>query len=173
MQPIVLLSGPVGAGKSTVARELIANSTGATAYIEGDTFWSFIARGGEAQKRHKNFRVIMAAMTAAAVPYAVAGYEVILDFSIPPFFLETARKIAKSKEVPLDYVVLCPSETICAARAAARREGTIADYAAYREFYATFEGVEHYTIRDDRSDAASLAASIRDGLRSGRFRLPQ
>ena len=54
----------------------------------------------------------MTAMTAAAVPYALAGYEVILDFSIPPWFLDAVRKVVKIKDVPLDYVVLRPSESV-------------------------------------------------------------
>jgi chloramphenicol 3-O-phosphotransferase len=40
----ILLSGPVGAGKTTVAKELIATSQGPTAHIEGDKFWAFTAR---------------------------------------------------------------------------------------------------------------------------------
>ena len=48
----------------------------------------------------KYFVVIMRAMTAAAIPFARSGYEVLIDFSIPPQFLETARKILK--EVPLN-----------------------------------------------------------------------
>src|SRR5271168_3352630 len=95
---IVILSGPVGAGKSTVAHELVALSSGPIAYIEGDTFWSFIAKGAENRRREKNFRMIMTAMTGAALPYALYGYEVILDFSIPPWFLETAQKIVKSRD---------------------------------------------------------------------------
>jgi hypothetical protein len=51
--------------------------------------------------RKKNFRTIMSAMTAAAVPYAPAGYEVILDFSIPPWYLANLQKIAAVRNVPL------------------------------------------------------------------------
>ena len=119
MKPIIFLSGPVGAGKTTVGRELVASSPD----------------------------------------------------SIPPWFLDTARKVVQSKEVPLDYVVLRPSETVCAARAAARSEGTITDYTPYRELYSSFDEAERYIIKDDAGHAAMLAARIRDGLNAGTFRI--
>jgi adenylate kinase family enzyme len=53
MKPIVLLSGPVGAGKTTIARGLVAISPSPIAYIEGDKFWSFIAKNEGGQSRHK------------------------------------------------------------------------------------------------------------------------
>jgi len=171
MKPIIFLSGPIGAGKTTVARELVASSSAPIAYIEGDTFWSFIAKSMAGQGRNKNFKMIMTAMTAAAIPYALFGYEVIVDFSIPPWFLDTARKVVKSRQVPLDYVVLRPSETVCAARAAARPEGTIPDYAPYRDLYSSFDEAERYIIKDDAGDAAVVAARIRDSLNAGTFRI--
>jgi Mg-chelatase subunit ChlI len=168
---IILLSGPVGAGKSTVARELIALLPAPVAYLEGDTFWSFIVKTDGGRRNLRNFKTISASMTAAAVPYALAGYQVIVDFSIPPSFLDTARAVAKVKNVALDYVVLRPSEAVCAARAASRSEGVIPDYEPYRELYLAFEGADHCTIQDDSSDAASLALRVRDGLNTGKFRI--
>jgi AAA domain len=168
---IVLLSGPIGAGKTTVAKELIATSPGPIADIEGDKFWAFTAKDGPSHNRHKNFRVIMTAMTAAAVPYVVAGYEVILDFSVPPWFLDNIRKVVKVRGVPVDYIVLRPSQALCAARAADRPEGKIADYAQYSDLYSSFDGVESYTISDDHCDAATVVQRIRDGLKQGIFRL--
>jgi adenylate kinase family enzyme len=125
MPRVILISGPIGAGKSAVARKLIPLLPGPLSYIEGDTFWSFIKKSEQPDKR-KDFIVIMRAMTAATIPFARSGYDVVLDFSVPPYFLEHARKILK--EVPLDYVILQPSQAVCAARAAARQEGAIPDY---------------------------------------------
>lgn len=170
MKAITLLSGPVGAGKTTVAHAIVATFPGPAAHIEGDTFWSFIVKGAQA-RRHKDFRMIMTAMTAAAVPYALADYDVLLDFSIPPWFLGQVRAVAQVKRVPLDYVVLRPSEAICAARAAMRVDGTIADYAPYHELYMSFDEMERHIVADDESPAPVVATRIREGLTAGHFRL--
>jgi hypothetical protein len=136
-------------------------------------FWSFLAKTAPNQPRSKNFALIMRAMTAASSSYARAGYEAIVDFSIPPWFLDTARVVLKRapKEYAVHYVVLRPSEAVCALRAASRATGTILDYAPYRELYAAFDAAEQYTIGDDSDDARALAARIRAGLAAGNFRL--
>jgi hypothetical protein len=113
----------------------------------------------------------MTSMTAAAVPYAMAGYEVILDFSIPVWFLDTVRKVTSVKDVPIDLVILKPSMAVCAARAAARKEGAILDYGPFREFYADFDAEPRHLVQHDSSDPATLAAQIRMGLNEGLFRL--
>ena len=164
---VVMLTGPVGAGKTTVARELVAISPAPLCYLEGDTFWPLFVKPNEKALRER-FRLLMRSVTAAAVPLARGGYEVLLDFSFPVEFIETARKILK--EIPLDFVVLRPSLATCEARAAARPEGKIADYSGYRDFYAMFEGLPQHAVSDDAADARTVARRIRDGLDQGLFR---
>ncbi|HEY2744000.1 MAG TPA: AAA family ATPase [Polyangia bacterium] len=172
MKPIVILSGPVGAGKTTIARALVAASPPPVVHIEGDQFWSFIAKDAKRGRGAKSFKTLMTSMTAAAIPFARADYEVILDFSIPPWFLDTTRAVAaRAGEIALAYVVVRPSERVCAARAANRPAGAIADYAPYRELYADFDGWPAHTLADDDSDAATLAARIRERLDAGAFGL--
>jgi hypothetical protein len=110
----------------------------------------------------------MRAMLATAVSYARSEYEVVLDFSIPPQFIE--RAFARLRDVEIHYVVLRPSAPVCSARAAGRVEGAIADYAEYRDFYDVFASAVRYTISDDDCDAVSMAARIREGVSAGRFR---
>ena len=111
----------------------------------------------------------MRSVTAAAIPLARSGYEVLLDFSFPLDFLDTARKILK--EIPLDFVILRPTLAVCKQRAAARPEGKIADYSAYRDFYAMFEGLSNHEVGDVEANPASIARRIRAGLDQGIFRL--
>jgi len=165
---VVMLSGPIGAGKTTVARELVAISPAPLSYIEGDTFWPFFTQP-DAKPVREQFRVLMRSVTAAAVPLARSGFEVLLDFSFPLDFLETARKILK--EIPIDFVVLRPSIETCEQRAAARAEGKISDYRVYRDFYRMFEGLPKHEINDDVADPAAIARRIRAGLNEGVFRL--
>ena len=169
MSAIILLSGPPGAGKSTVAKELVATSPGPTVCIEGDKFWSFFAKGSPDFGRKKIFRTMLWAMAAAAMPCAKAGCETIVDFSIPLWFIDPLR--AKFPEMNFDDVVIRPSQAVCAGRAATRSEGAIADYTQYSEFYADFDAPKANLVCDDTSDPATLAARIREGLADGKFRL--
>ena len=154
--------------RTTVARELISTLPGPLSYIEGDTFWSFIAKSKGSDQR-ENFRIIVRSMTAAALPFARSGYDVLLDFSIPPEFLKTARVILK--EVPLDYILLRPSQAVCEARAAGRKEGAIVDYAAYQDFYSLFDTLHRLTIVNDEASATVVARRIQEGLSAGVFRV--
>jgi adenylylsulfate kinase-like enzyme len=165
---VIFLSGPMGSGKTAVAKALVPLLPAPLAYIEGDRFWSFISKDGERELRD-NFPLLVRSMTAAAVPFARSGFRVLIDFSTPPTFVDTARKILK--EVPFDFVLLRPSLEVCAKRASTRQEGAISDYARLKTFYARFEegGVE--AICDDHAGPESLARRIAEGLDQGRFRV--
>ena len=66
---------------------------------------------------------------------------------------------------------LRPPLATCAARAARRTDGAIADYAAYTDFYAAFDAEDRFVIRNEAQEPADVAAEIRAGLADGRFRL--
>jgi len=165
---VIFLSGPIGAGKTAVAQALLPLLPAPLSYIEGDRFWSFITKEGERGLRD-NFPVLVRSMTAAAVPFARSGFGVLIDFSIPPTYVDTARNILK--EVPFDFVLLRPSLKVCAEPAASRPEGAVSDYLMVKNFYARFEEGDVEPICDDTADPESLARRIADGLDQGRFRV--
>jgi len=165
---VIFLSGPIGAGKTAVAQELIQLLPPPLSYIEGDTFWSFISKEGERGSRD-TFPVLVRSMTAAAIPLARSGFRVLIDFSIPPTYVDTVRKILK--EVPFDFVLLRPSLEICVKRASSREKGAITDYEMLKNFYALFEAGSIEPICDDSADPPSLARQIAEGLNQGRFRV--
>lgn len=165
---VIFLSGPIGAGKTAVAKALLPLLPAPLSYIEGDTFWSFINKPGE-HGAHDSFPVLVRSMTAAALPLARSGFRVLIDFSIPPTFVDTARKILK--EVPFDFVLLRPSFEVCAQRAASRKEGAITDTGMLKTFYSRFEAGTIEPICDDEADVKTLARRIAEGLNEGRFRM--
>jgi hypothetical protein len=117
----------------------------------------------------ENFSVLVRSMTAAAIPFARSGFRVLIDFSIPPAYIDTARKILK--EVPFDFVVLRPSLQVCVERAGSREKGAITEYERLKNFYALFEEGGTEAICDDHMDPASLARRIAEGLNQGSFRV--
>lgn len=169
MSEVIMISGPIGAGKTAVALELVPLLSGLVASIEGDKFWPFIVKS-ENRDRREDFSMIMRAMTAATIPFVRSGFQVVLDFSIPPQFLIVARKILK--DLPLSYVILRPSESVCALRASRRKEGAIADYSMYSDFYELFDEYPQYRVSDDQKDPAQIAAQVLAGLKSGKFGVP-
>jgi hypothetical protein len=141
--------------------------SGPLAYIEGDRFWPFLVKRAEGDRR-EDFRVIMRAMTSAAGSLARTGYEVLLDFSIPPPFVPAAQKILR--DAPLDYIVLRPRLEVCAARARDRTEGKITKYD--RGFYALFGADERHVVSEQSESPKGIAELIFKGLKEGRFTAP-
>ena len=55
---VIFLSGPIGAGKTAVAQELLKLLPAPLSYIEGDTFWTLIfIRKDEERGVRDNFPV--------------------------------------------------------------------------------------------------------------------
>lgn len=171
--PILLISGPVGAGKTTVAKLVVEQWGAPVAFLEGDRFWPFFARRAPAESeleaRRRDAKILVQALIASSARFARGGYDVVAEFTIGPWALETIK--AAVKEIPLDYVAICPSLEVCTSRVAAR-DGT--DYEPYVELHAAFAKLGRYeahAIRDDDAEPGELAARILAGLADGAYRV--
>ena len=85
---IVIVSGPPGAGKSSVARRLAEGAAGELAvHLHTDDFYAYVRKGlvmpWLPEARAQNI-TIMNALAAGAAAYAIGGYEVLVDGLVGP-----------------------------------------------------------------------------------------
>jgi hypothetical protein len=131
---VLIVSGPPGAGKSTVGR-LVAEGLERAVYVESDWFWTTIVGGfvppwlAEADAQNQ---VVLRACAAAAAAFARGGYPVVMSGIFGPWFLDLVAGEFSTGDVELHYVILRPRLEVALARAASRPPLT-ADAAPLRE----------------------------------------
>lgn len=125
-QPAVyLLTGPMAAGKSTVAR-LLASRFERGVYLEGDLFRRSIVSGREemtpapSAEALKQLRLRYSLAAAAADGYLEAGFGVALEDVVAGPLLSEYSTMIRSR--PCHVVVLLPSRKTVAVREAERQD---------------------------------------------------
>jgi adenylate kinase family enzyme len=136
MAELVVVSGPPGAGKSTVAA-LLADRFEPSALVTGDTFFAFLARGRTEPwlpEAHGQNDVVIAAAAAATERLVAGGLHVVYDGVVGPWFLD---RLAEG--VPeLHYLVLLPPLSTCLERVRTRTGHGFADADATRRMHRDF-----------------------------------
>ena len=175
---ILILTGPPGAGKSTVARLLADTSARPTVHLHTDDFYAAIRKGYVApwlREAHQQNVVVVGVIADAALGYARGGYDVIVDGIVGPWFLDPFREAARRNGVPFDYVVLRPGEAETVRRGTSRTfDQALRDEAVIAQLWKQFADLgplEAHALDSTAASAEDTVAQIRRGVTEGRFRL--
>jgi predicted ABC-type ATPase len=137
---LLVVTGPPGAGKSTVAPLLAADEERST-LVQGDAFFGFLARGAIApwlpESQEQN-AVVTRAMAAAVGELVRGGYATVFDGVLGPWFVPTFLGGGGLDGLAIDYLVLLPPVEVCVERVAARVDHGFSDEAATRHMHAQF-----------------------------------
>jgi adenylate kinase family enzyme len=170
-EPIVV-TGPPGAGKSTVSAHLVELYE-PSALVEGDAFFAFLRRGyiepWKPASHVQNTVVVEAA--AAAVGRLSITSSVVYDGVVGPWFLSPF--LAASGVSQIHYVVLLPPLEVCVSRVEQRIGHGFTDLAATRQmheqFVAATQELPSHVVTTDLT-AQDVAELIHRDAAKGRFR---
>ncbi len=139
MASLLIVTGPPGAGKSTVSA-MLAVRLSPSVLVEGDQFFGFLAEGAIEpwlpESRFQNGIVTEAA--ASATGRFAAHYDTIYDGVVGPWLLPTFVSVTGLAE--LDYAILLPPVDVCVSRVRARTGHGFSDEAATHKMHTEFDG---------------------------------
>lgn len=105
---VVVISGPPGSGKSTISALLAADSE-RSVHLECDWLYRSIRSGFVAPhvpEAHSQNTAVIDVATDAAAGFAEAGYGVVLDGGVDPWFIDRVARRLAARSLSVRYLVL-------------------------------------------------------------------
>ena len=172
---LAVVTGPPGAGKSTVAHALAARFDHSV-LVPGDAFFGFLARDAIVPwlpAADSQNEIVIRAAAAATGRFVAGGYATVYDGVLGPWFLPDFA--AEAALDHLSYIILLPSVEQCVDRVANRLGHGFTDEDATRQMYREFARAdinERHVLADLRGPADGTAAEIARRIQGGTLRYP-
>lgn len=166
---LLVITGPPGAGKSTVAAA-VADQFEPSALVSGDSFFGHLRRGYISpwlpESAEQN-RIVTEVAARAAGTLSTSGYTVVYDGVVGPWMLETF--IASTEVSRVHYVVLLPTEDECVQRVEHRTGHGFVDIPATRHMHKQFAdaSIDERHLIHDNHDSDATAGMIIDSMTRG------